>query len=104
MQGERQKKSEDPTITRTTGTDDPHERNKADPSARDMSDPKEVWKDGETTPSRVRASRSGGDRVADAGDIGGGQPSPYSTETQADAIAGRKAGGKDRSGAEKPKQ
>lgn len=37
-------------------------------------------------------------RVADAGDIGGGQPAPYGIESQADEVARQKAS-KNRKGA-----
>jgi hypothetical protein len=63
------------------------ERRKAAPDARDLKNAKEVWKNGETAPSRDTqpAPRSGPlGRVADAGDIGAGTPSVYGTE-----VAGR---------------
>ncbi|MBA3447325.1 MAG: hypothetical protein H0T56_06920 [Pseudaminobacter sp.] len=74
-------------ISRTTGSDSAHERRKANPDAEDMTDPKEVWKNAETTPSADPAGNIPRGRVADAGDLMGGAPSPYSTETQADALA-----------------
>ena len=80
----------DAELARTTGAEPAHERRKANPDADDLTDPKEVWKDGETSPSRDRGSGARGGvrgRVADAGDLAEGQPSPYSTETQADALA-----------------
>lgn len=70
--------------------DTAHERNKANPDAADMQDPENVWADGETTPQRDRPlpeRPGGGDRVADAGDVGSGSTSPYGLETQADKVA-----------------
>lgn len=57
---------------------DNHERRKASPYSKHLISPEEVWKDGETTPSNQKAAKRSGllGRVADAGDIGGGQPSP----------------------------
>ena len=83
------KSGSEANLSRTTGTDSAHERTKAAPDAEDMTNPREVWQEGETTPSPSRAgiARGGRGRVADAGDLGNGQPSPYSTETQADAVA-----------------
>ena len=72
-----------------------HERNKATPTVDDLTDPKEVWKDGETVPSRDRDKPRTGmlGRVADAGDIGGGEAPPYGTEAQADSIASQRPAG-----------
>lgn len=67
--------------------DTAHERNKATPESGDLSDPDEVWKDGETTPTGQPPRTTGGGRVADPGDVGGGTPSPYSEETQADIVS-----------------
>ena len=69
-----------------------HERTKANPDAPDISNPKEVWKDSETTPSRKYNTdiARGGERVADAGDVGQtGNPSPYHTATQAEEVGGQ---------------
>lgn len=66
--------------------DTAHERNRETPASDDLADPAEVWKDAETTPSG-QTRRTGGGRVADAGDVGGGTPSPYSEETQAETVA-----------------
>src|SRR5690606_24233718 len=43
------------SLKETTGTDSAHERANARPDAEDLSDPKEVWKDAETTPAADRA-------------------------------------------------
>tara|TARA_R110002020_G_scaffold25060_5_gene81595 strand:- start:9636 stop:9929 length:294 start_codon:yes stop_codon:yes gene_type:complete len=67
--------------------DSAHERNKAAPESADLVDASEVLKDAETTPSGGTPRRSGGDRVADAGDLGRATPSLYSQEAQADAVA-----------------
>ncbi|MCY0096936.1 hypothetical protein [Hoeflea ulvae] len=64
-----------------------HEHNKAAPESADLSDPAEVWKDGESTPTGGSGRRSGGDRVAGPGDTGSGAPAPYPDEIQADAIS-----------------
>lgn len=68
--------------------DTSHERMKARPDAKDLQDPKEVWKNGETTPTRERKGERSGmlGRVADAGDLGGVEPSPYPIEVQADSV------------------
>lgn len=78
-----------PDLTRTTGTDTRHERRKARPDSQDLADPKEVWKESETTPQPKLQPRpdTGRKRVADAGDLQGGEPSPYATEVQADRVA-----------------
>lgn len=96
----------DARISKTTGTDTAHERRKANPDTGDLADPKEVWKDAETTPSADRGAgiASGGGRVADGGDLGKSQPSPYSTETQADALAKQTDRKGEPPGIEKPKQ
>jgi len=63
---------------------------KAEPDAKELRDPKEVWENGETTPmpDAAQTNRSGmAGRVADAGDLGGVEPSPYPIEVQADSIA-----------------
>lgn len=77
-------------IRKTSGTDRVHERANAQPDTQDLSDPEEVWKDAETTPAAdvdEEIAEGGAGRVADAGDVGVGQASPYGTETQADALA-----------------
>jgi hypothetical protein len=77
-----------------------HERRKTNPDSKDLIDPKQVWKDGEMTPSPGSAEmqRSGMlGRVADAGDVGRGATSPYGAESQADNVGGqtkRKSTGK----------
>ncbi|MCA1490344.1 hypothetical protein I6F11_05345 [Ensifer sp. NBAIM29] len=78
-----------PDLTRTTGTETRHERRNARPDTRDLTDPKEVWKESETSPQPKPQPRSktGRKRVADAGDLQGGEPSPYDTEVQADRVA-----------------
>lgn len=78
-----------PDLTRTTGSDTRHERRKACPDAGDMTEPKEVWKESETTPQPKpqRGSDIARKRVADAGDLKEGEPSPYGTEMQADRVA-----------------
>lgn len=64
------------------------ERRKAAPQNRDLETAKEVWKNGETTPSTdVPLAQTGPlGRVADAGDIAKGSPSPYGAEVQADVV------------------
>ena len=100
-------RKKDAEISRTTGTDTVHERRKANPNAKDMADPKEVWKAAETSPSPNRnasAETGGHGRVADSGDVGKGQASPYSTETQADALAKQTDRKDNPRSLEKPKQ
>ncbi|MCO6187806.1 hypothetical protein [Rhizobium sp. L1K21] len=84
-------RTDEKNITENGPAETAHERQKGRPDAGDVSNPKEVWKDSETTPSRqYSGGRSGGgERVADAGDIGSGSPSPYTTETQADEVGGQ---------------
>jgi hypothetical protein len=70
------------------------ERRKAAPGASDLQTAKEVWKNGEVTPSKdtPAAAQSGPlGRVADAGDIGTGAPSVYGTEIAAE-VAGTYSG------------
>ncbi|MBP2234670.1 hypothetical protein J2Z31_001160 [Sinorhizobium kostiense] len=85
----RQGKTHEPNLTRTTGSETSHERRKARPETGDLTDPKEVWKDSETTPQPKPQRRSdiAGKRVADAGDLKAGEPSPYDIEVQADRVA-----------------
>ncbi|WEX09524.1 hypothetical protein [Chelativorans sp. AA-79] len=62
----------------------------AEPDSEDLTDPEEVWEDAERTPADEEGERiagGGAKRVADAGDVGEGQASPYGTEAQADALA-----------------
>lgn len=87
MQQSDKNKIEDSNARPLPEPDTAHERNKVTPESKDLTDPAEVWKDGETTPTSQPRRTTGGDRVADAGDVGGGTPSPYSEETQADALA-----------------
>ncbi|MCT7377022.1 hypothetical protein [Chelativorans salis] len=91
-------------LRKTSGTETAHERAKAQPDTEDLTGPEEVWKDAETTPARDRKRASGGDRVADAGDVGGGQASPYGTEAQADALARQTKRADEPRGVEKPKR
>lgn len=76
-------------LTRTTGSATRHERRKARPDAGDLTEPKEVWKESETTPQPKPQRRSdiARKRVADAGDLKDGAPLPYGTEMQADRVA-----------------
>ncbi|RWM82849.1 MAG: hypothetical protein EOR84_34275 [Mesorhizobium sp.] len=106
MQREQKRDREDdsPNISKTTGVDSRHERRKARPDADDLTDPEEVWKSSETTPQREakeKTSEEPDGRVADAGDVGGGQPSPYETEVQADSVA--QQADRNRRTGEKPK-
>jgi hypothetical protein len=79
---------------RIADTDIARERNKAAPDAGDLTDSKEVWKNGETVPSRSRAPQSGMlGRVADAGDLGQRDNPPYPTEVQADAVVDQRPRG-----------
>ena len=66
-----------------------HERMKSDPEARDLSNPKQVWEDGEMTPvPSTRATRTGMlGRVADAGDLADGNPTPYELDIQAEILS-----------------
>jgi len=74
-------------LKRTTKTDTPHERQNARPDAENVGDPKEVWKSSEVTPQgRVPDRIVPPGRVADAGDISDGEPSPYGAEVQADVV------------------
>ncbi|WP_156936706.1 hypothetical protein [Chelativorans sp. J32] len=78
-------------LSETNGTDSSHERMNAEPETEDLTDPQEVWRDAERTPSgadQAKTVTSGSARrVADAGDVGEGRSSPYGTEAQADALA-----------------
>lgn len=62
-------------------------RMKANPEADDLSNPMQVWEDGEMTPS-VLDSRTGMlGQVADAGDLGESDPSPYTLEVQEEILS-----------------
>ncbi|WP_340160555.1 hypothetical protein [uncultured Hoeflea sp.] len=87
MQQSAKNNSEDDNAGRLPEPETAHERNKATPESEDLADPAEVWKDGETTPTSKPRRTTGGDRVADAGDLGGSTPSPYSDDIQADALS-----------------
>lgn len=84
---------------RTMNPDTAHERHKANPDVGDVQDPDNVWADAETTPQRDRPlpkRPGGGDRVADAGDVGSGSTSPYGLDTQADQVGGQTKRGNER--------
>ncbi|YBV98308.1 hypothetical protein M1D80_16125 [Phyllobacteriaceae bacterium JZ32] len=89
-----------PKISETTGTDIPQERRKAAPTSKDMRDPDKVWSEAETTPE----DEPNGGRVADAGDVGGGQVPPYDEEVQADTVGQQTRRTAEPRGIEKPKQ
>lgn len=93
-------------LRKTTRTERAHERTKAQPDAKDLTEPEEVWKEAETTPTRDGDEEvaSGGERVADAGDVGAGQASPYGTEAQADALARQTQRSDEPRDVEKPKR
>ena len=77
------------SLAKTTGIKTHHERPMGHPDIGDLTDPTEVWKDAETTPqgeSRRSQTKSRGQRVADAGDLKGGEPTPYDIEVQADSV------------------
>ena len=92
----------------TSKAETAHERMNARPDKKELGDPKEVWKNAETTPAADRAAeaRDSGmaGRVADAGDVGAGQASPYGTEAQADALARQTNRSGEPRGVEKPKR
>lgn len=79
--------SYDASVTSTTAAEDRHERRGGEPAARDLKDPAEVWADAETSPRPEGETTGAPGRVADAGDLGKANPQPWSTETQADALA-----------------
>lgn len=65
---------------------------KGDLEARDLSNPKQVWDDGEMTPmpspAATLTARTGMlGRVADAGDLGRGNPLPYDLAVQAEVLS-----------------
>ena len=62
-------------------------RMKANPEADDLSNPMQVWEDGEMTPSALGSRTGMLGRVADAGDLGGGDPSPYTLEVQEEVLS-----------------
>lgn len=68
---------------------DRHERRGGEPDAGDLRDPKEVWSDAETSPRPGGETTGMPGRVADPGALGKANPQPYSTGTQADALAGQ---------------
>ena len=66
-----------------------HERMNGELEARDLSDPKQVWEDGALSPvPSALAPRTGMlGRVADAGDLADGNPTPYTLEVQAEILS-----------------
>jgi hypothetical protein len=68
-----------------------YERMKANPEAKDLANPKEVWTNGTEVPTATPHEPESGPlgRVADAGTFGAGATSPYGTEIQAEIIAGQ---------------
>lgn len=64
-------------LRRTTGADTAHERTNARQDTEDLTEPDQE----DATPG------GGAGRVADAGDVGAGQASPYGTNAPADALA-----------------
>lgn len=65
----------------------PQARRTARPDTDSMSDPKAIWKAVEAGKPEPADTAPGGDRVADASDAGGVQPSPYEPETSAGEVA-----------------
>lgn len=66
------------------------ERRKAAPQTSDLENKKAIWDNGEAAPSGDGSldNQTGSlGRVADAGDIGGGSPSVYGGEIQAETVA-----------------
>jgi hypothetical protein len=78
-----------PALRSTSRTTSHTERRSGEPTAEDMTDPREVWKDAETTPQEHSdaAAATGHGRVADAGDVGAGSTKPYGLEKQSDMVA-----------------
>ena len=70
---------------------DNDERMKANPEAKDLQNPMEVWKNGTVVPSPTSGEPEFGPlgRVADAGTLGAGDTSPYGIEIQAEIISGQ---------------
>jgi hypothetical protein len=68
-----------------------YERMKANPEAKDLENPSEVWRNGAIVPSATPAEPESGPlgRVADASSLGAGATSPYGIEIQAEIIAGQ---------------
>jgi hypothetical protein len=74
-----------------TNKEDTKASGKANPDAKDLFEAGGIAKDVETSPSPTArpAGKTGMlGRVADAGNLGQGNPSPYEAEIQADVVAG----------------
>ncbi|WP_324765484.1 hypothetical protein SO078_30705 (plasmid) [Sinorhizobium meliloti] len=92
MKQVKNRRKQEASLAETTGSKTRHERPMGRPDTGDLTDPTEVWRDAETTPQgepRRGQTKALGQRVADAGDLKGGEPSPYDIEVQADSIANR---------------
>lgn len=103
---DREHKAARPGLQESTAARTRTERTGVEPDADELSDPEEVWKTDERTPRQEGSRDTGGapGRVADAGDIGGGATSPYSTETQSDSLARQTARRSEDGAPEKPER
>ena len=66
-------------------------RSKANPEAKDLQNPREVWKDGAMAPSQTPGEPETGPlgRVADPSTLGQGATSPYGIEIEAEIVGGQ---------------
>ena len=66
-------------------------RSKANPEAKDLRNPREVWEDGAIAPSLTPGEPETGPlgRVADPSTLGQGATSPYGTEIEAEIVGGQ---------------
>ncbi|MGN6584462.1 MAG: hypothetical protein ACTHJV_12240 [Rhizobiaceae bacterium] len=100
-------KTSGPQLSKTTAPDAAEERRLADPSVKDVTNPKEVWETAgpadEPAPDENLRDRDEG-REPDPSFITSDEPSPYGEEAQAD-IVGRQSGpGKGAADVEKPRK
>jgi hypothetical protein len=90
----RRPKTSGPQLSRTTAPDAAEERRLADPSAKGVTDPEEVWETAgpadEPAPDENLRDRDEG-REPDPSFVMPDEPSPYGEEAQAD-IVGRQSG------------
>lgn len=75
--------------TRRHGPEISNERRNARAQAADLRDPRSIWENAETEPmprSGLPARPGGGERIADGGDVGAWETTPYDIPLQAEEV------------------
>ena len=103
----RRPKTSDPHLSRTSAPDAAEEKRLADPSAKDVANPEEVWETAGTTdepaPDENLRDRDEG-REPDPPLITPDEPSPYGEEAQAEIVGRQSRPGKGAADTEKPRE